>query len=134
MQFGGHVELHETPWQTITHELREESGYDLAQISILQPHIRVKELSDAVLHPQPIAHSTHPFGGNSDHFHTDIAYAAITTETPKNHPENGESTDMKLFTRAELTALPDSDIPESDLQDRGLRDRDAVPLIPPLHR
>jgi len=23
LQFGGHVELHETPWQAVVHELRE---------------------------------------------------------------------------------------------------------------
>ena len=26
LQFGGHVELNETPWQAVVHELREESG------------------------------------------------------------------------------------------------------------
>ena len=25
MQFGGHIELHENPWQAISHELLEES-------------------------------------------------------------------------------------------------------------
>jgi 8-oxo-dGTP pyrophosphatase MutT (NUDIX family) len=42
MQFGGHVELNETPWQTVIHELREESGYDIDQLQILQPKQRLK--------------------------------------------------------------------------------------------
>ena len=28
MQIGGHIELDETPWQSVVHELFEESGYD----------------------------------------------------------------------------------------------------------
>ncbi len=33
MQVGGHIELDETPWQAVEHELREESGYTLAELS-----------------------------------------------------------------------------------------------------
>jgi len=28
LQFGGHVELDETPWQAVLREIAEESGYD----------------------------------------------------------------------------------------------------------
>ncbi len=113
LQFGGHVELHETPWQAVAHELREESGYDIDQLRILQPEQRVKQLSDAVIHPQPAAHSTHPFGGGTDHFHTDIGYAVVATEPPRHLPEDGESTTIKLLTRSELAAMPESDLPDN---------------------
>lgn len=41
MQFGGHIELDETPWQAVRHELMEESGYDLSDLQILQPMQRL---------------------------------------------------------------------------------------------
>ncbi|HJP81677.1 MAG TPA: NUDIX domain-containing protein [Candidatus Saccharimonadales bacterium] len=113
LQFGGHVELHETPWQAIIHELREESGYDINQIRILQPETRMTKISNSILHPQPVVHSTHPIGppvADFEHFHTDIAYAATTDRDPIHQPEEGESTSIQLFTRDELIALPDEQI------------------------
>lgn len=37
LQFGGHVELDETPWQAVLREIAEESGYDKNQLKLLQP-------------------------------------------------------------------------------------------------
>jgi 8-oxo-dGTP diphosphatase len=34
LQKGGRVELNETPWEAITHELEEESGYDIANLRV----------------------------------------------------------------------------------------------------
>lgn len=113
LQFGGHIELLETPWQAVVHELKEESGYDISQLQVLQPKIRVKHLSDATIHPQPASHSTHPFGQDNNHFHTDIAYAVITSQEPAHAPDDGESTTIKLFTRDELIALSPDEIPEN---------------------
>lgn len=111
MQFGGHIELNESPWQAISHELREESGYDVAQVSVLQPPVRIRKFSSpahTTLHPQPVSHATHAVG--TDHFHTDSVYALTTTEEPQQAPESGESTHIQLFTRSELTALPSEKI------------------------
>lgn len=133
LQFGGHIELHETPWRAVCHELREESGYDINQLSILQPLDRVQQLSDAVLHPQPAAHSTHPFGGGTDHFHTDIAYAIVTDQPPRHLPDDGESTTIKLLTRDELAAMPEDKMPDNVKQiglfifDHCLRQWEAIP-------
>ena len=44
LQFGGHIEPHETPWEAITHELLEESGYELGQLELLQPTSRIKQV------------------------------------------------------------------------------------------
>ena len=33
-QIGGHIELNETPWQSIAHELEEESGYTLENATL----------------------------------------------------------------------------------------------------
>src|SRR3954465_16018556 len=58
MQFGGHIELNENPWQAITHELREEAGYELDELFILQPHQRLMHLSrGAIAHLQPDSHN-----------------------------------------------------------------------------
>lgn len=103
MQFGGHIELNETPVQTIVHELKEESGYDIDQVQLLQPAQRLRALTGATLHPVPLAYNTHPIP--PDHFHTDTVYAVTTRETPRQQPEAGESTDIRLFTRAEVAAL-----------------------------
>lgn len=111
MQFGGHIELHETPMQALVHELREESGYNISQVQILQPKNRLKHITGSVVHPTPVLYSTHPVG--HDHFHSDVAYAAVTSEAPNRSPEDGESTDLQLFTRQELIDLPDDKIIEN---------------------
>ena len=105
MQFGGHVELNETPWQAVTHEILEESGYGMQQLQLLQPESRLKHLSDADLHPVAVCQNTHKF--DDTHYHTDTAYAFITSQSPEQPPVEGESTDMKLFDRASLLADPD---------------------------
>lgn len=111
MQFGGHIELDETPMQALVHELREESGYDMSQVDILQPATRLNTITGSVIHPLPTLYSTHPVG--DDHFHSDIAYAVVANEAPKYSPEEGESTDLRLFTRKELIDLPDDKIIEN---------------------
>lgn len=111
MQFGGHIELDETPWEAVVHELREESGYDIDQISLLQPTVRIHSLSGAVIHPLPAAHSSHPFGKpGSGHFHTDVAYAAVADAPPRHAPHEEESPELRLFSREELVGLPDDQI------------------------
>ena len=105
MQFGGHVELHETPWQAIIHELREESGYDIDQFDVLQPKIRMKSMTGATMHPTPLCCNTHLFKQGMDHYHTDIEYALVTSEQPRHSVEDGESDAMRLFTIGELATL-----------------------------
>jgi 8-oxo-dGTP diphosphatase len=112
LQFGGHVELHENPWQTITHELLEESGYDLDQLQLLQPRIRLQSLTDATLHPMPVSYTTHKFM-SLDHFHTDTAFALTAMAPPRHNVGDNESTEIKLFTADELRAIPADQIPEN---------------------
>lgn len=108
LQFGGHVELDETPWQAIAHELLEESGYTLDQLQVLQPKQRLRRLSGAVLHPQPVDVNTHKF--NEEHFHIGLDYAFVTEQESKEGVADGESAESRLLTRAELEALPESEI------------------------
>lgn len=110
LQFGGHVELHENPWQAVTHEIAEESGYNLSQLKLLQPKQRLTKTSDAIMHPVPFYDQTHPFPG-IDHYHTDRGYVMFTEQEPAGKIAAGESSKFKLFTLKELEALPLSDIP-----------------------
>jgi len=106
MQFGGHIELDETPWQTIVHELHEETGYDIEQLQILQPKERITHLDgDTVLHPVPVSHITVPFVTVPGHMHTDIAYVFVAHDEPQGVPDEGETTEIKLFTRSDLLKL-----------------------------
>lgn len=101
---GGHVELDETPWQAISHELTEESGYQLNQLHILQPRSRIKTMTKVVQHPYPLSMNTHDI--TSEHYHTDIEYGFITTENPRLEIEEEESADVRWVTKQELYDLP----------------------------
>lgn len=103
LQFGGHIELDENPWQAIRHETTEESGYDLDQLEVLQPPLRLATLTGAILHPVAAYHNTHSFPGfPQEHFHSDLGYIFVTTQPPKNSPAQNESTRLKLFTAQEI--------------------------------
>ncbi len=118
-QFGGHIETIETLWQTIIHELREESGYDASQLRVLQPKQRIKSLPRAKLHPMPVCHNTHlitDLTTTAEHFHTDTIYGLIATENPRYKPVCGESEDIILLTRQELVDFPPDKILSSVLE------------------
>lgn len=104
LQFGGHVELTETPWQAVLREIAEESGYDKSQLKLLQPRYdRIASLPGVKLHPQPIAIHTYPAGGG--HYHTDISYAFITSENPIHSIASCESDDFRLLGLSDLRGL-----------------------------
>lgn len=107
MQFGGHVELNENPWQTFLHELVEETGYQASQLTLLQPHERMQVHHGAELHPQPVCINTHEV--IPGHNHIDICYAFIANQAPAGLPGEGEATEFKLFSKPELEALTDVD-------------------------
>lgn len=114
LQFGGHVELSETPWATVAHELVEESGYELQQLQLLQPAVRLNQLTGAKSHPLPVNQNTHQFVAiDVLHWHTDIAYAFVTSEQPKRQPANGESKIMQPMSIDDIKNIPAGAIPES---------------------
>lgn len=109
LQFGGHVELDEAPWQAVLWEIAEESGYDKNQLRLLQPRYnRLASLPGVKLHPQPIAIHTYPAGG--EHYHTDISYAFITSENPIHDIASGESNNINLFNLRDLKKLTSEQI------------------------
>jgi|TARA_B100001250_G_scaffold225537_1_gene193442 8-oxo-dGTP diphosphatase len=102
MQVGGHIELDETPWQTLAHEMREESGYDISELKILQPTEKSLQIQPkkAVTHPVSVVSNTHKI--SDDHYHSDYGYAFIADSEPVGNPAEGESTDLRWLTIAEL--------------------------------
>ena len=92
MQPGGHVERVEDPWAAVAHELREESGYELEQLMLLQPAHRLERSEGVLVLPQPLSLTVHPIG--ADHIHTDLVYAFVTQEDPAGRPGEGESQEL----------------------------------------
>ncbi len=108
LQFGGHIELDENPWQAITHELLEESGYTLDQLKLMQPLDRIDFLSESTLHPVAICHNTHKFDDN--HKHSDIEYLFVADSPPKHQVGEGESDNFIYLSRHELSNWSDHKI------------------------
>lgn len=111
--FGGHVELHENPWQAALHEITEESGYEHSQLTILQPQERLPSLTGGIVHPVPVVSYTGRYLQEVPHFHSDSMYALVASEEATGKPEAGEATDIRLFTLAELQAVPADEILEA---------------------
>jgi len=115
LQFGGHIELNENPWEAMSHELTEETGYDPDQLSILQPRYpHITFLPNAVVHPVPLVQNTHNYeAGNENHKHVDTVYAFVATSAPRQKPDEGESTDIRVFILSELEVIPEGIIAEN---------------------
>lgn len=113
LHFGGHIELDESPWQSLTREIKEESGYSLSQLKLLQPKNSLKKLGDLVIHPQPFLHVTYHYK-ELDHYHSDLKYVFITKEEPEDKPQKNESEDIKSFTRKEIINLEEDDMTYHD--------------------
>jgi 8-oxo-dGTP pyrophosphatase MutT (NUDIX family) len=116
LQFGGHTELHENHWQAMARELKEEVGYTIDQMQVLQPKQRLKHITGATLHPTPACFVTLDDAGTKEHgvhFHTDTAFAFTTNQKPKLQIAEDESEDIRLFTKEELINIPSSEILEN---------------------
>jgi 8-oxo-dGTP diphosphatase len=99
MQIGGHIEIDETPWQTVARELTEESGYTVADLDVLQP-TPVRQVTGAVVHPVPCLVNTHTAG--PAHYHSDLCYAFVAEDAPSRGPSDGESSDIRWMTIDEM--------------------------------
>jgi 8-oxo-dGTP pyrophosphatase MutT (NUDIX family) len=107
---GGHVELNEHPWQAVARELQEESGYHLSQLEVLQFR-DAPTFSYNTLHPMPLLIQSHGTPvPNGTHQHTDMDYAFVTSEDPRDPIADDESP-LEWFTAAQVTAIPEGDIP-----------------------
>jgi NTP pyrophosphohydrolases including oxidative damage repair enzymes len=104
---GGHIELDETPWGAMAHELEEESGYRLDQLKVLQPYdTRITPKTETV-HPLPFSINTHEIPSDELHWHTDMGYLFITSSAPASTLADGESADLRWLTHDEVAVLGD---------------------------
>jgi 8-oxo-dGTP diphosphatase len=128
---GGHVETNETPWKAVFHELREESGYDLDQMKVLQPPSRIQRLDGVIQHPYPVSMNSHVI--TEDHFHTDISYALVASSDPRHKIDSGESEDVRWFSRKDIEKIEKGMIFENTRQvymfilDEALNTWEAIP-------
>ena len=99
---GGHVEVLETPWAAVIHELSEESGYDTDQLTVLQPSERIRTMTGVKTHPVPLYLQTHTFKQGDEHYHTDVGFCFYTTELPSSTPHDGESAELIWLTQSDL--------------------------------
>lgn len=111
---GGHVELDETPWQAMAHELTEESGYALDELAVMQPTPRIEQLDKVVLHPQPLVVQTHNI--SDAHMHTDQAYLFMAETMPSGIVSDDESQDIRWLTRDGVERLREDEIYENTRQ------------------
>ena len=101
MEVGGHMELDETPWQAIAHELAEETGYSLDELELYQPSYMPTDLTNVIVHPVPTLVLTYqPVPG---HYHTDMSYVFYAKSEPLDVPNSGESQDLRWMTFQELS-------------------------------
>lgn len=113
MIFGGHIELIDNPWQTVAHELAEESGYRLSQLKILQPEHRLTNLTGAIVHPLPFAVITVNALSDGSHKHDGLNFAFTTAESPISAPIKGESQELRWLTLDELIKIQPGEIFEN---------------------
>lgn len=113
MQIGGHMELDETPWQAIAHELREECGYTLDDLSVLQPDPELVEIDNVVVHPTPVLACTYKMPDK--HYHSDLSWAFVTDHDPRESADDGESSDIRWLTLEELRELAKQGIAAKDV-------------------
>jgi 8-oxo-dGTP pyrophosphatase MutT (NUDIX family) len=107
-QPGGHVERDETIWQTVEHELHEETGYTLDQLQVLQPSPRFPEWNGQS-YPVPLVMRSHQYE-QLDHVHDDLVFAFITSEEPQLQLDPSESQETGFFTLTDVLQIPDSEI------------------------
>lgn len=106
MQIGGHIELNESPWQAISHELKEESGYSLDELKLVQPEYMPVTFEDAAVSPVPTFVSA--FQPVVGHYHADFCYAFMAYSLPENPPHEAESQELRWMTFGELRQALDS--------------------------
>jgi 8-oxo-dGTP diphosphatase len=110
---GGHIELEETPWLAIAHELEEEAGYEIKDLAIMQPHLRIKQagFEHIIVHPQPFLMNTHHVV--NEHYHSDTGYLFLASGDPSKQLADGESNDLRWLTRQEIDELAKEDVWQS---------------------
>lgn len=115
MQVGGHIELNQTPWQAMATELREEAGYELLQLEVLQPFSATPKVTDAAVHPAPLVVNTHDVGNS--HYHSDMCFGFVAKSLPEHATAENESDDVRWLSLPELVDAGEAGIALTDTVD-----------------
>lgn len=113
MQPGGHVELDENPWQAVLHEIPEETGYDPAQLHLLQPYRPFFTTAERrAVTPLPFLANSHDVrdGTIEQHYHDDSVYVFVTQEPPARLPGEGETQEIEWLTQEQIQHWDQSDM------------------------
>lgn len=103
---GGHVEPNETPWSAVMHEVLEEAGYLPDNLFVMQPKVRVNHTQkNRNNHPLPFLMNTHDIPNDIEHWHSDLAYLLTTNQEPTEQLAEGESQDLRWYTKRDIEAL-----------------------------
>lgn len=108
LPIGGHIELNESPWSAVAHELYEEAGYHLSDLLVLQPKDAIHKLTDVVVQPQPLVVASYDY--DETHNHTDMAFVFIEKNPPSSKPNEGESLDINWISADNLKTKTSEDI------------------------
>ena len=103
MQAGGHIELNETPWQTVGHEVPEETGFTLSELKVAQHTAEIIRGDPNIYHPTPFVVNTHNVGNN--HYHSALCYGFVAEGPARNAVADGESADQRWLSLSQLRAL-----------------------------
>lgn len=109
---GGHIELHETPWQAVVREINEESGYESTQLEALVPAWQFEEAPAVRMQPIPFVLLTHGYD-TIDHYHNDLSFLVYVTDEPAGYPSEGESLDLRWLTSDDIVAMGDTEMKEN---------------------
>lgn len=107
---SGHVELNQTPIDTLYAEIEEEAGITKEHLTLIPTHpypgVRARNPLATEL-PLPFDLETHPVPGTNSHKHISMSYALIS-DTNNVEPGPGESNTFKWFTLDELADFTDT--------------------------
>ncbi|OJX81682.1 NUDIX domain-containing protein [Leifsonia sp. 71-9] len=106
---GGHVERDEAPVTALVRELREETGYGLDQLTLLQPPARLSTIQSNAVQPMPFSLAEHRVG-TDDHFHLDLTYALLADGDAAYPVDPSESQEIVWVPLGDVAGLADLDV------------------------
>jgi 8-oxo-dGTP pyrophosphatase MutT (NUDIX family) len=98
---GGHIEINETPDQTVVREVKEETGLDIKVLGDMDKNLADDNADVSVLH-QPYAILCELVG---DHYHNDLIYLCKVIGDKKIRYTEGESKKIQFFGHNELDKI-----------------------------